>query len=197
MFCLFCCWCYINISEQKEGVKLDGAARGIATGNLDANLAVVGTHKNKVCIIRNLEIKNTIDVGYTPTTVAISPDDKEICVAGEDRKFYFYNMDDQKESKCVSSNFVQQAVVCLAYSPDGKFLATADKNRHIWVWDIANKKFDEPINKGQSYQFHNSVPNSLEWTNDSKMLMSGGQDSNIYIWLEASLGKSKNIHLDS
>ena len=116
----------------------------------------------------------------TTPTMAISPDDNEMFVVGEDCKFYCYNMNDQKESKCVSSNFTQQAVVCLAYSPQ--------KTRHIWVC--------EPRNKGQSsYQFHNSVPMSLEWTNDSKMSMSGGRDNNIYILLEATGSEDESVKI--
>ena len=176
---------------------MDGAARGLAVGNVTADLAVVGTHKNKVIIMNNLETTASIDVGYTPSCCALSPDDKTICVGGNDRKFYFYNTDDQKESNCVQSNYIREPVVTMAYSPDGKFLATADKNRHIWIWDVANGNFEEPINKGSSFQFHNSVPTSLDWSDDSKWLLSASHDSNIYLWTAASEGKSTNVHLDS
>lgn len=101
----------------------------------------------------------------------------------------------KKEEECLSLEYIRQEILTIDYSPDGKWLATGDRNRHIWVWDRSNIK--EPINKVQSYQFHNAVPSTIEWSADSKWLVSCGHDSNIYLWLMASEGKSENIHCDN
>jgi len=186
-----------ELAEQKEGVQIDGASRGVATGNVTADLVVVGTHKKKVLIYNNMELQATIELGYAPTCVALSPDDKTLAVASEDRKFYFYNMDDQKESNCIASNFVRDTILRMAFSPDGKYIATADKNRHIWIWDYGNNNFEEPLNRVNSFQFHNSVISSIEWSADSTRLLSAGHDTNIYLWLNPTAGKSDNIHLDN
>jgi len=179
----------------KDIVKLNGAAHAFAVGNTDPNLVVVGIHTNKLIFINDNKITGEIALNYTPKSAAISPDDKELAVGGADRKLYLYSIQKKEQLKCFTLEYIREEIITIDYSPDGKFLATGDRNRHIWVWD--RTKIEEPINKGQSYQFHNAVPSTIEWSADSKWIVSCGHDSNIYLWLLANEGKSENAHCDN
>jgi WD40 repeat protein len=69
------------------------------------------------------------------------------------------------------------ALSSLTYSPDGKFLGSADLNRDIFVWDLASNSI-----KISGWQFHTARVNSLSWADDSQHLASGSLDGSIYVW---------------
>jgi len=101
-----------------------------------------------------------------------------------------------KQTKVISNDFIRQEVVDLAFSPDGKQLTSADRNRHIWVWDLSGD-CAEPINKVRSFQFHNASPSSVAYSPSGKWLVSGGHDNNIYLWLGPASGQNENVKVEN
>jgi hypothetical protein len=65
----------------------------------------------------------------------------------------------------------------VAYSPDGKFLATGDSGRAVLVLDA-----DSLEKKQTGWLFHSARITSLSWTSDSKHIASGSIDTNIFVW---------------
>jgi len=183
-----------NKNLGKDCIELKGSAHAFAVGNKDPDLMIVGIHTNKLLFIKGNQVQE-VDLNYTPKAAAISPDDKEVAVGGADKKLYLYSVQNRQQLKSFTLEYIREEIITIDYSPDGKWLATGDRNRHIWVWD--RTKIQDPINKGQSYQFHNAVPSTIEWSADSKWIVSCGHDSNIFLWLMASEGKSENYHRDS
>ncbi len=84
------------------------------------------------------------------------------------------------------------AVVNVAWSPDGKSLASASRDKTVRVWDISN---------GQTlltYRRHTDAVNSVAWSPDGKRLASASQDQTVRIW-DARSGQTLltyNAHTD-
>lgn len=68
------------------------------------------------------------------------------------------------------------AVVCVAYSPDGKYLASAGIDRAVCVWDSETGEFLH------RYLGHTSVIHALSFSWDGHLLASGGEDKSIRLW---------------
>jgi eukaryotic-like serine/threonine-protein kinase len=79
------------------------------------------------------------------------------------------------------------AVQTLAWSPDGKYIASAGDDKVVHVWDAIT---------GQivcSYYGHAKGLWSLSWSPDSRSLLSGGSDEVVQIW-EAMRGRLLMSH---
>ena len=68
------------------------------------------------------------------------------------------------------------AIFALAFSPDGKLLASAGEDRRIKVWDLSSSCLLKEL-KG-----HTDTIYSLVWSLDSGLLASGGMDGNLKLW---------------
>ncbi len=73
------------------------------------------------------------------------------------------------------------AVQTLAWSPDGKYIASAGHDKVIHIWDTTT---GEVIH---SYHGHTGIIWNLAWSPDSRSLISAGADEIVQIW-EATTG---------
>jgi WD40 repeat protein len=184
-----------TLKTGNQVVKLDGAARCVTVGNVNPSLIIVGIHKKKILIFEGLKLTRTIDVEFMPSALCISNQDEEIAVGGQDCQVHIFDLKSGKQISKIANNFIREEVVAVSFSGNGQFLATADRNRHIWIW--RRDHLEEPVNKANSFQYHNAIPSAIEWSPDSQRLVSAGHDNSIYVWLNPCEGSSKNIHLDN
>src|SRR5262249_29650577 len=68
------------------------------------------------------------------------------------------------------------SVVRVAYSPDGKHLATAGVDQLIRVWDPATRRLEAKI------AGHTGAVWSLSWSRDGQKLASASADGTVRIW---------------
>jgi WD40 repeat protein len=73
-------------------------------------------------------------------------------------------------------------VLSVAYSPDGKTLASGSKDQTIKLWDVTTGK-EQATLKG-----HTDLVTSVAYSPDGKTLASGGGDQTIKLW-DVATGK--------
>ena len=75
-------------------------------------------------------------------------------------------------------------VCCVAFSPDGKTLASGSEDKTIKLWDVATGK-EQATLKG-----HTEWVKSVAFSPDGKTLASGSGDSTIKLW-DVATGKEQ------
>jgi len=175
-------------------VNLDSPVAGVACGQRDSTLVVAATMAS-VAVLRGGRVVSTLPIKYCGTCVALSPDEREVAVGGKDDKaIHIYELasGDALREKTVITQGIRGALTAVAYSPDGRFLASADASRNIFVWDAASKQL-----RIEGWIFHTARVSSIAWTPDGKHLASGGLDSSVYVWSVETPDKRifiKNAH---
>ena len=71
------------------------------------------------------------------------------------------------------------AVTDLAYSPDGSYLVTADGNRKVTLFNVAN---DYAKANTREWGFHTAKVNCVSWSPNSLFVASGGLDCSLIVW---------------
>ncbi len=106
-------------------------------------------------------------------------------------KLYHVNFEKSRFKDCKFSNSLG-GILWVVFSPDNKFLAVADVNSRIHLWEISYAKNDRLIlkpyfilersdNRDDSEGHHGWIW-SLRFSPDSKYLASAGDDKTIIIW---------------
>jgi len=132
---------------------------------------------NQIVIVKGTTNAGAEKISYQPTSVAINPAGNEIAVGGKDNTLHIYSVTGTsvKETKVLTDH--RGALTAIAYSPDGKYIASADSNRDVFVWDAASKAL-----KITGWVFHNAKVTSVSWNPNSKYIATGSLDSHVIVW---------------
>ncbi len=134
-------------------------------------------------------------------TLAWSPDGKQIASGGKDRKVQIWDAmkDQQKRSFLTSLLFPHQGQrtlnshygqICeLAWSPDGKHLASASNDHRVLVWDVHTGMivFSQGANSSD-------IKNAVAWSPANKHIAIGCNDKTVQIWNTVSKSSTFIYH---
>jgi WD40 repeat protein len=77
---------------------------------------------------------------------------------------------------CERALYHRWAILCLAFSPDGRYLATGDGDDDVRIWDLSTGQVVLTL-KG-----HDDEVNTLAFSPDGYLLVSASADSTVLVW---------------
>ncbi|MCU1267896.1 MAG: hypothetical protein JWM21_4214 [Acidobacteria bacterium] len=109
-------------------------------------------------------------------SVAFSPDRRTFAVTAEneDGTIHIWSRKSRKELRSFIGQF--DVVVALAFSPDGKMLASGSMEQTVKIW---NPDTGEEL---RTFTGHSSTVSSIAFSSDGKTLASGSLDTTIKLW---------------
>jgi WD40 repeat protein len=109
-------------------------------------------------------------------SVAVSPDGQQLASASNDRTLKLWEVATGKELRTFKG---QHFVTCVAFSPDGKRLASGGDT--LKLWEIAGGNLD-----CRTLQGHTGQVSSVALSSDGQRLASGATDKMVKLWEVAS-----------
>jgi WD40 repeat protein len=140
------------------------------------DVAIVTTIKD-VQVVKGGKKEQTVQVEFKPTAVAISTNGSEVAIGGDDCKVHLFSLSGCTLTPKKTLEYNRGQITDLAYSPDGKYLAVADTDRKVLVYDAATGDL-----KFNQWVFHSARVNCVAWAPDSLHAVSGGLDRDVYVW---------------
>ena len=171
-------------NDKLQSETLDITAQPVATATGTSLTAILTV--NGVMLMKDGKQSSpaVVPLSYTGNCIAVSKDDKTIYVGGDDCKIYVYSAD-MKEKHIIEGGHLKP-VHSMAISNDGTKLAAGD-GRDVCVYNTGD--YSSIISKGK-FCFHLQKVTALAWSNDDKVVASGGADDCIYLW---SIEKKKRV----
>ncbi|TVY43972.1 putative WD repeat-containing protein [Lachnellula subtilissima] len=129
---------------------------------------------------------------FTPTTIAASG--SWVAVGDDANVVHIYTADGDKifpKEKLVLST---AQITALKFSPNGAFLAAGNSSGKIIVYDTSSWEV-----KTDRWSAHSARVTSISWNAESTLAVSGGLDTNVFVWSLKAPGKRvkvPNAHKD-
>ena len=148
------------------------AATMLAAGGYNCMINIWNPHSGKS--VRTIGHETTIN------TLSFSPNgDLLACGSletkpGQKNSITVWNIKSGEEAFTFSGN--QKSVIALAFSPDGRSLASADEDGGITVWDVTNRELRRNL------AGHSAAVHSLAFEPRTSILFSAGDDGTIKLW---------------
>ncbi len=106
--------------------------------------------------------------------ITVSSPDGKVVVMAAGNEIRFLDAGTQKLLIVIKGH--EGAVTALAYSPDGKILASGSADKTVRLWDAAT-------GKGlQVFKAHQAAIRSLRFSGDGKTLTTSGTDKSTIVW---------------
>jgi len=172
-----------NGKLQSESLDINAQPVAVSTGtNLTAILTVKG-----VMLLKNGKqvSQGIVALKYTANCIEVANDDKTIYIGGDDCNIYVYSS--SLEEKHVIADSHLKPIHSIALSNNGKMLAAGD-TRDVCIYKTSD--FSTIVGKSK-FCFHLQKIMALAWSQDDKVVASGGADDSIYLW---SVEKMKRLH---
>lgn len=112
----------------------------------------------------------------------ISLDHTQVVVGGSDKRAKVFNTGTGELQYQIEKH--TDWVQSVAFSPDGWFLATADRSGGLFVWQAETGRDVHEL------RGHTGAINAADFRSDSNVLATAGLDGQIYLW---EMGDGKNI----
>lgn len=158
-----------------SSIKTDNQPKGIATAN---GCAFVATHKS-ISIFESGQLLKELPTSFSPNVIAASKD--LIAVGAHDNTLHIYS---SSLSPVTQISDPSSLISTLSFSPTSSLLAVGFSSGKISVYDC--KTWEISISR---WSAHTGRVTSIAWHEGGKFAVSGGLDTNIFVWSAESPGK--------
>ncbi|KAK4750998.1 hypothetical protein SAY87_004480 [Trapa incisa] len=164
--------------QCEDGVLVDVGSqpKDLSVALLSPELVVIAIDSG-VVLLQGTKVVSTLNLGFTVTASAISPDGTEAILGGQDGKLRIYSINGDTITEQDVLEKHRGAISVIRYSPDVSMFASADLNREAVVWDRSTREV-----KLKNMLFHSARINCLAWSPDSKMVATGSLDTCVIIY---------------
>lgn len=172
----------------------------MVVANNDAGLCFTILGQEKLVVSRDGVAVDTVDLPKRPTAVAVSQDDKEVCVGMQNGKVQCFSV---AGDKCTATQEIPNGtrpITALAYSGDGKFLSVADNDRVIFIYDRTEDPSAYKKKNPVGWTFHGGAIGAMEFSPDHSRMLSVSADMTFILWTDFEKFKGnkkkvfKNVH---
>jgi eukaryotic-like serine/threonine-protein kinase len=186
-----------SVCDLSSGKRLfEGPGRPLAYSPDGRWLAVVPAEDENTAILMNAQTHETIArfQGHEKRVMSatFSPDSRRLASCSLDLTVRLWPLDRLPPSPAREDGVITvtecqvlrghtDEVFAAAFHPDGTRLATAGRDRAIWLWDLARGEEVARLAGHTSYVW------SLAWSPDGATLVSGSGDSTVRLWDTAPL----------
>ena len=122
-----------------EHVDVGNQAKDLSVALNTPEIVLVATDTGAV-LLNGLKILSSINLGFTVTASAISPDGSEAILGGQDGKVRIYSISGDTLTEEAVLEKHRGAITVIRYSPDVSMFASGDANREAAVWDRSTRE---------------------------------------------------------
>lgn len=179
--------------EFKKTASIGSQVQGLSLCDDKPQIVAFVTTK-KAGIVSDGHIIGSVDLSYLGQGVALSPKGDFLVVGEKDPKtpqanVYAVAADGKITATDKKCKELLAPPVCMAFSHNGKHFAIGDGLKEVSLWDGVTF---EPIIR-QRWVYHGSTINALAFSPDSQFIVSGSNDSHIYVWNTQNMGKKLKV----
>ena len=166
-----------DIQGNSIGQPLVGHEDKLTSVAINDNLIISGSEDRS---IRLWDIQdNSIDTitGHEDgvTSVAISPDGRQVASASRDRTVRIWDLESKQELQSWSKLYDSE-VTSINFSPDGGKIVGGSRDGTMRVIDLKNNSVSKP------FIGHEGIVNSAVFSPNGKQIISGSRDRTVRIW---------------
>jgi len=149
---------------------------GMSAASAAPKIAAVTTYDNKVKLLKDGKIVAEKVLKYKPSAVAISADGTKVAVGGDNKEIELFTVSGSNLTE--AGKFEKghnQPINFIAFSGDGKHLASADKL--VLLWTVADKKLVT-----DKLAYHTAKVNGMQFSPSNRYLASVSLDTALIVW---------------
>ncbi|KAL0816584.1 hypothetical protein Bca101_073028 [Brassica carinata] len=161
---------------NEESIGVGNQPNDLSLAPLSPGLLLVA-FESGVVFLRGEKVVSTINLGFTVTALAVTPDGTEAIVGGQDGKLHLYSVNGDSLTEEAILERHRGAISVIRYSPDLSMFASADLNREAVVWDRASREM-----KLKNMLYHSARINCLAWSPNSSMVATGSLDTCVIVY---------------
>ena len=161
-----------------DGVPLGGLP--VAAVTTQAGLSVAVLAQEKAVLLTPQRVEATIPLGYVPTAVALSRDEKIVAVGGKDKKVYLYTLGSSPASLTLLHTLTthDKPVTSMSFSPANTHLVSVDREASVYIHALEGYGL---MNKS-GWRFHQAGVMGVEWGPGGQWVVTVGLDHAVIVW---------------